>query len=310
MAVPTETPERVAVVIPCFNEKEAVAETWCSLAREEPHQVVIVDDGSDDERTLEVLDRLRGAGAHVIRQENQGLAAARATGVRATSARYVLPLDGDDILAPGSLTRLADALDADAACAAAWGDFRVFGKIDRIDPKGDRIDPWLLTYIHDLHASLVLRRDVLDEVGGWSDVVFEDWDMSLTLAEHGYRGAYVPGPQIFYRVDDDGLLANASRSRGLTELRQRHDDLFSRRSTNRRSSTAPRSVKMLFPLIETAPFLSADRKGAAFDSLLRRAESRRRTKAPVGGTPPVVADARRAARALLTSEATPATTGG
>ena len=38
-----------------------------------------------------------------------------------------MPFSADDLLVPGAMARLADALDADPAAAAAWGDLESFG---------------------------------------------------------------------------------------------------------------------------------------------------------------------------------------
>ncbi len=112
------TANRVAVVIPCFNDGATVEAAVESLRGQEPCEVVIVDDGSDDLATLRVLERLQQAGTRVVRQENRGLAGARMRGVVETSAPYVQPLDADDLLAPGALSRLAD----DARPRAGAGD--------------------------------------------------------------------------------------------------------------------------------------------------------------------------------------------
>src|SRR5437870_782968 len=102
---------RVAVVVPCFNDGETLPETLASLRGEELHELVVVDDGSDDPETLETLARLANEGTRIVRRANGGLSAARMAGVNATEARYVLPLDADDLVVPGALAELADALD-------------------------------------------------------------------------------------------------------------------------------------------------------------------------------------------------------
>src|SRR5688572_26595329 len=104
---PVQRPEnapRVAVVVPCFNDP-AVPEAVASIRLQEPVEVVVVDDGSTDPEGLAALDTLRAEGVRVVRQENQGLSAARMTGVRHTTAPFIFALDSDDVLAPGSLSR-------------------------------------------------------------------------------------------------------------------------------------------------------------------------------------------------------------
>ena len=53
---------RVAVVIPCFNDGATLLATVRSLEGEEPHQVVVVDDGSTDAATLALLAELERGG--------------------------------------------------------------------------------------------------------------------------------------------------------------------------------------------------------------------------------------------------------
>src|SRR5207248_2059881 len=113
---------RIAVVVPCFDDGETLVEAVASLEGQEAHELVVVDDGSSEPRTLDVLAELERGGVRVVHRPNGGLSAARMSGVESTTAPYVLPLDADDALAPGSLATLADALDADPGAVMAWGD--------------------------------------------------------------------------------------------------------------------------------------------------------------------------------------------
>ena len=91
----------VSVVIPCYNQAHFLGEAIESvLAQTYPHlEIVVVDDGSTD-NTGEVAARYPGV--RYVRQENQGLAAARNTGLRHSSGDYLVFLDADDrLLATG-----------------------------------------------------------------------------------------------------------------------------------------------------------------------------------------------------------------
>src|SRR5918999_3665036 len=93
---------RVAVMIPCFNDGRYVAEAVASVRLQEPTELIVVDDGSTDSATLDVLKGLRGNGVSIVRQPNSGPGPARTHGMQLTTAPYVFPLDADDYLAPGS----------------------------------------------------------------------------------------------------------------------------------------------------------------------------------------------------------------
>jgi glycosyltransferase involved in cell wall biosynthesis len=247
---------RVAVVVPCFNDGVTLPATLESLRDEEPHELVVVDDGSDDAATLELLAGLAQAGTRVVRRDNGGLSAARTTGVAATTAPYVFPLDADDAIVPGALATLADALDAEPRAALAWGDVEVWGEVEVRLAVARSLDPWLLTYLNDVPVASLLRRDALAAAGGWSmGSGYEDWDLWLALAERDYTGVHVPAATLRYRRRSGRMLDDCTPQHAALygRLRSRHPGLFERRHANRRRSRAPLRAKLLFPLIEALP---------------------------------------------------------
>lgn len=255
---------RVAVVIPCYNDGRFLEEALESLRREEPHELVVINDGSKDPATLDVLAHLEQQGTAVLHQDNAGLAGARMAGVAATTAAYVHTVDADDRMAPGALTRLADALDANPHAAAAWGAYHTFGASDCRFPTAPLLDPWRVTYFNEITANTMLRREAIEAVGGWDGGIgYEDWDFWMKLAEHGASGIGIPQVTFLYREH--------ARPRMYTEmlrthnhhfevLRQRHAPLFGARRENRRSSPSPVSLKLAVSAIDSVPGLSSFRK--------------------------------------------------
>jgi glycosyltransferase involved in cell wall biosynthesis len=246
---------RVAVVVACFNDGATLLEALASLEAEEPHELVVVNDGSSDPATLALLDGLRDR-VTVVDQDNQGLPAARMTGVAATVAPYVYPLDADDRVMPGSLAALADALDADPRLAAAWGDQQLFGDLDLVSPRAAALDPWAITHVNGLPVSTLVRRDALLEAGGWQvRGGYEDWDLWMALAERGWRGRHIGRATHGYRIHGQRMLAD-TRTRHAEQfglLRQRHPDLFAARRAHWRRSGAPWRMRLLIPLAGALP---------------------------------------------------------
>lgn len=246
-------------MIPCFDDGATLSEAVASLAAQEPIELVVVDDGSTDPATLVLLERLAADGVRVVRQPNAGLAGARMTGVAATAARYIQPLDADDRLEEGALTALADALDARPDAAAAWGDVAFFGEFELVARTADDLDPWYLWYLDELPGTSMVRRSVLEETGGWRfPKAYEDWDFWMTVAEQGGRGVRVPQVVLHYRRDPERMSAGGLARHGelLDELRARHPALRAARRSNWLRSEAPLRARLLFPLIEVAPGLS------------------------------------------------------
>jgi glycosyltransferase involved in cell wall biosynthesis len=253
---------RVAIIVACFNDGETLAETISSIrAGATEAELVIVDDGSSDDRTLRTLSALEGEGIRVIHQPNRGPAAAGMAGVEATSAPYVMRFDADDLLEPGAADALADALDRDRDAAAAWGNMQTFGLTDFKVPGVPALDPWLITYTNYLPGPGALhRRDAFLAAGGWQlRDGFEDWDLWMGLAELGHRGAYVPRLVFHYRRDRKGrfvetLAPNAESY--FDDLRARHERLFAMRGENRRRTSAPHFLQLSITCVEAFPGLS------------------------------------------------------
>jgi glycosyltransferase involved in cell wall biosynthesis len=110
----------LSVVIPVYNEPKwigvTVADAVLALERSsfcEP-ELIIVDDGSDDE-TQAALERLQiPFGLRIIRQENRGRILARRTGVRAARGDLVLLLDSRVSLQADGLRFVSERLQTES----------------------------------------------------------------------------------------------------------------------------------------------------------------------------------------------------
>jgi glycosyltransferase involved in cell wall biosynthesis len=83
----------VSVVIPAFNEAEAIGHVVAAIGAAGPwREIIVVDDGSEDETS----PRAGAAGAIVVRHPyNKGNGAAVKSGIRRATGEYILILDGD-----------------------------------------------------------------------------------------------------------------------------------------------------------------------------------------------------------------------
>ncbi len=207
--------------------RSVVAQTWRNL------HLVIVDDGSPDDTAAvaqQLIAEFPQRRIELVRQANQGLAAARNAGVRATSSPFVLPLDADDRLAPTAIERLMAALLADGGdVATPLG--RTFGDEHRQLVTLPVTRRRLLAGNCLVYASLY-RRELFDRLAGYRPQLcgYEDWDFWLGALRGGARFVHVAEELFGYRRHGSTMLALADRQ--ALQLRARivanHAELYPR----------------------------------------------------------------------------------
>jgi glycosyltransferase involved in cell wall biosynthesis len=250
---------RVAVIVPCYRDGELVARAVASVQEEEPVELVVVDDGSPDDATRAVLEALPDDVVRVVRHDsNQGLIAARMTGLAETHAPYLFPLDADDLAAPGVLARMADMLDRDPGAAVCFGDYVEFGSQNVVRAVPQTIDPYRLSYTNEYPVSALFRRSALEAVGGWgsggfAEAPYADWNLWIALAELGARGVHLgEGLITFHKRFHEGRMLDTARRRHremYRGLKRAHPRLFGLVGENRRKSDLSLPRKLLYPVV-------------------------------------------------------------
>jgi glycosyltransferase involved in cell wall biosynthesis len=182
----------VSVVITTYNRARLLPRAIASaLNAGSDLEVIVVDDCSTDD-TPQVCANISGI-RYVRLQRNQGLSAARNTGIAESSSEFVAFLDDDDLRLPGSLDKQLTALAAHEHIALCYGQ-ALIGDARRQLPTGE-IYPinclegdifWhLLTDNFIPMPSVVARKSSLLDAGCFNTALhlIEDWDMWLRLSE-------------------------------------------------------------------------------------------------------------------------------
>lgn len=271
MTHPPASRPKVSVVVPCFNQGEFIDEAVESVLRQtyDDFQVIVVDDGSTDPGTAERLASYRRPRTTVIRTPNQGLAAARNTGIRHGAGAYILPLDADNRLRPEYLERAVEVLDRLPEVGIVYANAVFFG--DRAGPwEAPDFDLHRLLYGNFIDACAVFRRSVWSECGGYDPGIprqlgYEDWDLWLSAAEMGWRFHRIAETLFEYRVRADSMVARCNipeNRRLLVEyLCAKHHALFSKE--------APRLIAE-----KDTALLSMSLEAERLEAALRGAETR------------------------------------
>jgi glycosyltransferase involved in cell wall biosynthesis len=193
----------ITVIVPAFNEAEAVGSVVASIRRACPalvQEIIVVDDGSSDE-TAAVA---QAAGARVIaHKQNCGYGAALKTGIRSAETEYVLTMDSDGQHRAEDITCLWEM--------AAENDMVVGRRMALLhSPLWRMPGKWVLAAmanyltrrrIPDLNSGFrLLRRDVALRYLHLCPTGFSfSTTITIALLSRGYRVTYVP-IQVEHRV--------------------------------------------------------------------------------------------------------------
>jgi glycosyltransferase involved in cell wall biosynthesis len=243
---------RVAVIVPCYNDGALAEEAVGTVREDEPVEVVVVDDGSTELETLERLGALEVRNVRVVRRVNGGPGAARTTGLAASSAPLVYPLDADDRLEPNALAAMADALEANPGVGFVWGDYVLFGEHGGRYRSPDRWLPWTLTYVNPYPVSSMFRREVLERASGWPSRAYEDWDLWLRLVDQGVQGARVDRVVYRRRLHGEGRVLVQDRRHHqhlYAELQRGNAGVFARRAELRRQERPAAWKRAVYPVL-------------------------------------------------------------
>jgi GT2 family glycosyltransferase len=209
----------VSVVVVCWNSKEHLATCLDSLHRQSypSVEVIVVDNGSTDGSREYVESAHPWVRVHTI-DHNEGYAPANNVGFRVATGEYLVVLNPDTEAEPDFVGGLVDAVNQDGV-GLATSRICFFYDRDRVNACGNDIHLTGLGYCRGLGlpanlfdapdrvasvsgCAFMIRRDVLDRIGGFDDDYFtyvEDSDLSLRANLAGYRIAYAPRSIVYHK---------------------------------------------------------------------------------------------------------------
>lgn len=223
---------RVTVVIPTY-ERPSFLDGAIQTALGQSYEdldVVVVDDGSEKRYAEKIVAEYPDTVSCVRHDENQGLSAARNTGVTASTGKYVAFLDDDDRWHREKIRRQVIAIERDpeaaiATClvAAITPDNEVvhceFGA-----PSGDCSAAMLRGNKIGTPSRVLIRRSSFDAIGGFDESLptKQDWDFYLRMCQH-WRVAAVEDHLCFRTVHESMSSAPIASDRDNMAILEKHE---------------------------------------------------------------------------------------
>ena len=178
----------ISIIIPCYNHAHFLGDAIESVLSQTYNEIeiIVVDDGSTD-NTSEIA--VQYANVRVISQDNQGLSAARNTGLYACRGKYVVFLDADDRLLPNALEAGLECMTLHPESAFVYGGYAL---VTDDGPPTQFPASWveknhyralLQSNFICMHATVFYKRTVLDSVGGFDTSLkaCEDYDLYFRI---------------------------------------------------------------------------------------------------------------------------------
>jgi glycosyltransferase involved in cell wall biosynthesis len=201
---------KVSVIIPCFNQGTYLDEAVASVLVQtfQDFEILVVDDGSTEAETVNMLQGYARPKSRVIHTDNQGLSMARNNGIREAIGDYILPLDADDKIGPGYLEDAVRILDRHPEIGIVYCEASYFGV------KGEHWDLPEYSLEKILNHNVIFctsffRKEDWTAVGGYNvNMVYgwEDWDFWLSLIHRGRKVYRIPRVHFFYRLKETSMI--------------------------------------------------------------------------------------------------------
>ncbi len=239
-AAAKSAPPRVSVVIPpCYNYGRYLTDAVGSALAQDGVEVdvTILDDASTDD-SVETAERLATSDARVrlVRHAvNRGHVETSNEVLTLATGEFVVKLDADDLLTPGSLARSAALMRDHPEVVLCYGYAEQFYET-RPTRLPDRVRNWsvwrpgewterVMRRGHNpiCQPEAMVRRDALEASGGYRPELrwAEDFNLWLRLSAEGAVGR-VNGPtQGLYRMHPHSFTRSAANPGGLTDVRAR-----------------------------------------------------------------------------------------
>jgi glycosyltransferase involved in cell wall biosynthesis len=177
-------------------------------------EVLIINDGSSD-NIVEWAAGIKQPRVQLISQENQGVSAARNTGIKISIGEYIAFIDADDLWERTKLEKQLQCFKNNpslglihTAMMLIDEEGKSLGRTFTSNVVGDALKP-LLEQNTIVTSSVIVRRSCLEIVGKFDNNLrsSEDWELWVRIASR-YKIALIKEPLVFYRLHPNNTTKN------------------------------------------------------------------------------------------------------
>ncbi|WP_111671287.1 glycosyltransferase family 2 protein [Algoriphagus litoralis] len=228
----------VSIVIPCYNQARYLEKTVESVLNSDYKwiEVIIINDGSSDD-SLKIARKLSDQNqlVNVFDQENSGVASARNHGIREANGKYILPLDGDDLISTKYISEAVKVFESNPEVKVVYCHAVKFNEQGQ---KAWKLKPFsrrLLAKDNMIFVAALFRKVDCDAVGGFSEDMKmgrEDWEFWIKMLKNGGEVVKLPFVGFQYRLTPSSKRkktgTNQKKRERIDYLNTKHPEFFER----------------------------------------------------------------------------------
>jgi glycosyltransferase involved in cell wall biosynthesis len=210
-SVDMDTKPLVSVLMPVFNGEKYLAEAIWSILNQSfrDFEFIIIDDGSTD-ATWAILNSYTDQRLRLVQNvENLGHTKALNKGLVLAQGEYIARMDADDISRPERLARQLDFLETHPEIGVLGTWVQIMGRYGDTShtiqfPTEHGVLRWCLCFYDPIvHPSVMMRREIVERVGGYNSDMrhAEDYDLWRRLS-HMNRLSNLPEVLLYLRKHD------------------------------------------------------------------------------------------------------------
>lgn len=209
---------KVSVVVPAYNAEKYIQEAVDSILFQNftDFELIIINDCSSD-KTEEIIQSISDSRIIYLKNDvNMGVAETLNRGLDIAQGKYIARMDADDISLGNRLKIQADMLDNHSELAVIGSNVESFNETDIIstgwsstDPSQMKVDLFFSCGL--AHPSVMMRRDVIKELGGYNPDYngLEDYELWCRVIEK-YEITTLPDILLRYRIHGNQVTKNPS----------------------------------------------------------------------------------------------------
>jgi glycosyltransferase involved in cell wall biosynthesis len=231
---------KISIIITAYNIERFIRASILSALNQTcvgSYEIIVIDDGSTDE-TGQILDSMaRGSDKmRIIHQKNHGHANAVNRALKESKGKFIVHLDGDDLLANNALQACVNVLERHPEIGLVYTDNVEISEKNKFILKRKKIpyNPDELMHRHYIHHLRVFRKEVYEKVGGFNPKFKHAacYDWTLRVSEH-FNMLYIPKLLYLYRIVKNSI-SHKPRTRQcqIQEAEACINEAFKRRGIN------------------------------------------------------------------------------